>query len=436
MRPTRRTVLSAAPPSGSSPCSAAADGRRSPSWTRTPRCSSCSGRPERRRRHRPAGPRGRVPAAAPQRAPGHVPRCVLDGGTAAEARRVLRRRRGPGHLLHLRFLGQPARTLRTDLDVTAVVPTRRCGGRSSPRPPATPPAHRSAHDRVSRRRRQRLAVLQHHGLRPGRRGAPHARLELAGLPHRGQGPQPGDEHLRVRLLGLGQRGDDLAAVAAPVAERAGRSSTGPPAGRPSSPTPAWRALEFLRAMAVDDRSVYLDQTDTKFAQLFASDRVAMMTSGPWELSALKTAGTAYGVVPLPGTGGNHETVSGRTCGRCSTTATSTARALGDGVRAVADVGRAGRAVQRRRREPAPAVQRGHQPRLPRQARELPGLDVIQANAANARTSRPTVPGYTGLSEAVGNAVAHVLQGQGSARTACRTPPRRPTELCDKVRSPR
>ena len=34
-----------------------------------------------------------------------------------------------------------------------------------------------------------------------------------------------------------------------------------------------QALEFLRAMAQDDKSVYLDQTDTKFGQLFAANRI-------------------------------------------------------------------------------------------------------------------------------------------------------------------
>src|SRR4051812_23969240 len=71
-----------------------------------------------------------------------------------------------------------------------------------------------------------------------------------------------------------------------------------------------KALDFLRSMAVDDKSVYLDQTDEKFAQLFAADRIGMMTSGPWQLYPLKTAKTQYGVVPLPATNGNHQTVSG------------------------------------------------------------------------------------------------------------------------------
>ncbi|WP_432543303.1 ABC transporter substrate-binding protein [Kineococcus sp. SYSU DK002] len=173
------------------------------------------------------------------------------------------------------------------------------------------------------------------------------------------------------------------------------------------------ALEFLRAMAVDDRSVYLDQTDTKFAQLFASDRVAMMTSGPWELSALQTAGTSYGVVRLPGTDGNHETVSGPDLWT-----------LFDND----DVNRAHWATEFTRwltsaeQDERFNLAVGNLPlrsseatgeTFLAQARELPGLDVMQANAANAKQSRPTVPGYNGLSEAVGAAVARVLQGQGA-----------------------
>src|SRR5690606_17852340 len=70
------------------------------------------------------------------------------------------------------------------------------------------------------------------------------------------------------------------------------------------------ALTFLRDMAQDDKSVYLDQTDTKFGQLFAADRIGMITSGPWMLYDFNTAGTDYGVTILPGTDGDHQTVSG------------------------------------------------------------------------------------------------------------------------------
>ena len=66
----------------------------------------------------------------------------------------------------------------------------------------------------------------------------------------------------------------------------------------------------MRAMAVDDKSVYLDQTDEKYGPLFREDRIGMMVTGPWEIYDTVKAGIDYGVVQLPGTDGNHTTVSG------------------------------------------------------------------------------------------------------------------------------
>ncbi len=36
-------------------------------------------------------------------------------------------------------------------------------------------------------------------------------------------------------------------------------------------------------MAVDDKSMYLDQTDEKYGPLFDDGRIGMMISGPWAL---------------------------------------------------------------------------------------------------------------------------------------------------------
>ena len=70
------------------------------------------------------------------------------------------------------------------------------------------------------------------------------------------------------------------------------------------------ALEFWRTMAVDDKTVYLDQTDERMGPLFASNRIGMLITGPWQLYDFVEAKTPYGVVPLPGPDGNHTTVSG------------------------------------------------------------------------------------------------------------------------------
>ncbi|MDQ0727004.1 ABC transporter substrate-binding protein [Microbacterium sp. W4I20] len=177
------------------------------------------------------------------------------------------------------------------------------------------------------------------------------------------------------------------------------------------------ALEFLRQMAVDDKSIYLDQTDTKFAQLFAANRIGMMTSGPWQLWDLKTAKTDYGVTVLPGIDGDHQTVSGPDIW-----------ALFD----TKDVNENHWSVELMKWLTAQEqdlrwnVAYGNlplraseidTPEFQEQAAALPGLEIMAENNENAVNARPTVSGYVGLSEAIGGAISKVLQGQGTAEEA-------------------
>ena len=173
-----------------------------------------------------------------------------------------------------------------------------------------------------------------------------------------------------------------------------------------------KALTFLRSMAVDDKSVYLDQTDTKFGQLFVSNRIAMITSGPWQLSDLKTGGTKYGVVRLPGTNGDHQTVSGPDIW-----------ALFDHH----DKNRAHWAYEFARWLTAPGqdeqfnVAIGNLPlrtseasssAVKKEAKSYPGYEVFVANSDNVKNTRPTTKNYATLSTEIGKAISAVLQGQG------------------------
>lgn len=177
------------------------------------------------------------------------------------------------------------------------------------------------------------------------------------------------------------------------------------------------ALTFLRDMAVEDKSVYLDQTDTKALDLFASDRIGMVTSGPWALYTLQEAGTGYGVTTLPGTDGNHETVSGPDLW-----------VLFDHQ----DANRAYWSYQFTKWLTAPEqdvrwnVAYGNlplraseidSPEFQEQVALMPGLDVMAANAENTKHARPTVTGYVAVSEAIASAISQVLQGQGDPATA-------------------
>jgi multiple sugar transport system substrate-binding protein len=181
-----------------------------------------------------------------------------------------------------------------------------------------------------------------------------------------------------------------------------------------------KAVDFLKDMAITDKSVYLDQTDTKFGQLFASNDIGMITSGPWELYDLGVAKTKYGVTYLPGTNGNHATVSG------------------PDVWALFDHKDANRSYwtyqwAKYLTDPAQDLQWNvaignlplrssevNSPEFAAQVKANPGLDTMAANSVNATTARPTVAGYVGLSAAVGDAVSQVLQGKGTAASALKT----------------
>lgn len=177
------------------------------------------------------------------------------------------------------------------------------------------------------------------------------------------------------------------------------------------------SLEFLRGMAVDDKTVFLDQTDDKFGELFVSNRIGMITSGPWELSDLKTGGTKYGVVQLPGVDGDHQTVSGPDIWT-----------LFDHH----DKNRAYWAYQFAKWLTSPAqderfnVALGNLPlrtsenssaAVAEETTKYPGYDVFVKNSGNVRHARPTTKGYAALSVAIAKAISQVMQGQGEAASA-------------------
>lgn len=177
------------------------------------------------------------------------------------------------------------------------------------------------------------------------------------------------------------------------------------------------ALTFLQDMAVDDESVYLDQTDTKFGDFFASDQIGMITSGPWTLYDLQVAGTDYGVVPLPGTNGDHTTISGADIWvlfdhedpNREYWSYEFTKWLTDPEQDVRwNVAYGNLPLRESEMESE---------EFATQVEAMPGLDVMAANSANATIPRPTVPGYVNLSEAIGTAISRVLQGEAEPEDA-------------------
>ena len=72
-----------------------------------------------------------------------------------------------------------------------------------------------------------------------------------------------------------------------------------------------QSLETLRTMAVTDKSMYLDPTDSAYANLFNSGKIGMLVTGPWDLSAFPNVDYGVQVMPsYPGADGGHQTISG------------------------------------------------------------------------------------------------------------------------------
>jgi multiple sugar transport system substrate-binding protein len=189
-------------------------------------------------------------------------------------------------------------------------------------------------------------------------------------------------------------------------------------GKPAFNSPAGvAALETLRQMAVVDKSMYLDQTDEKYGQLFNDNRIGMMLSGPWSLSDLATAKVNYGVTYLPGFNGDHETISGPDVWVLFNHS---------------DPNRAGASrvfmqwLTSKDIDPKWNLAEGNLPlRSSEQSTpdftayvaQYPGAQKFFDNLANAKQARPTVQGYPELSAAVGKAISAVLQGADTSQHA-------------------
>ena len=62
-----------------------------------------------------------------------------------------------------------------------------------------------------------------------------------------------------------------------------------------------QSLDTLRTMAVTDKSMYLDPTDSAYANLFNSGKIGMLVTGPWDLSGVPQRGLRRaGHAVLPG----------------------------------------------------------------------------------------------------------------------------------------
>ena len=176
-----------------------------------------------------------------------------------------------------------------------------------------------------------------------------------------------------------------------------------------------RALETLRAMAVDDGSMYLDLQNAKITDLFNSGNAGMIITGPWDLSGLTDV--PYGVQVLPGFDGDHQTIAGPDMW-CVFDHGETRR---EAALEFLTWYTAAEQIQ------TDSLASGHLPLRTSVIEEpgftdeleasFPGVGAFAANLANVQQARPTTATYPQISVAMGEAVVAALLGEKTSQQA-------------------
>ena len=177
--------------------------------------------------------------------------------------------------------------------------------------------------------------------------------------------------------------------------------------------PGLRSLTLLSQMATQDKSVYIDKTSgsEKMYQVFNSNRMGMVPTGPWELPQIMEAKVDYGVVPMPTFNGKPVTIAGPDTWMLFNNGDDRARAAQEFVQWLTEPAQdaqwdvAAGSLPLRRSTAAQDVWKQH-------VAKIEGLSTFVDALGNARV-RPVVQSYPKISEALGQSISGTLLGQQS-----------------------
>ncbi|HEY2174256.1 MAG TPA: ABC transporter substrate-binding protein [Mycobacteriales bacterium] len=178
-----------------------------------------------------------------------------------------------------------------------------------------------------------------------------------------------------------------------------------------------KALTTLQQMA-QDKSVYIDTSNTKGSQLMNAGKIGMMVTGPWDLSSLPNISYGVQIMPTyPGSPGGHQTISGPdnwVVFNNGSAQTQAAETFLKWLTAPAQIKTFSRATG----DLPTRASVGDEPGFVKELNDnLPGTAAFVANLANAKKARPQVTQYPKISEALGNEIVAVLLGKATPAAA-------------------
>src|ERR1700742_3053307 len=178
------------------------------------------------------------------------------------------------------------------------------------------------------------------------------------------------------------------------------------------------SLNTLRTMAVTDKSMYLDPTDSAYGNLFNSGKIGMLVTGPWDLGSFPDVDYGVQVMPsYPGTSGGHQTISGPdnwVVFDNGSAKVSAAEKFLLWLTAPAQVKAFSEATGDLPTRASVANAAGFTQKMDA---TLPGVDTFISNLSNVKQARPQIIQYPKVSTILGNMVVSVLLGRAQPHAA-------------------
>jgi multiple sugar transport system substrate-binding protein len=178
------------------------------------------------------------------------------------------------------------------------------------------------------------------------------------------------------------------------------------------------SLNTLRTMAVTDKSMYLDPSDSAYANLFNSGKVGMLVTGPWDLATFNNVKYGVQVMPsYPGTSGGHQTISGP----------DNWVIFNNGPARTAAAEQFLLWLTAATQDKYFAVQTGDLPIRQSVGNDasvtqqmntaVPGMAAFISNLGNVQQARPQIPQYPKISTILGTMIVSVLLGKSQPQAA-------------------
>jgi multiple sugar transport system substrate-binding protein len=179
-----------------------------------------------------------------------------------------------------------------------------------------------------------------------------------------------------------------------------------------------QSLTTLETMAVKDHSMYLDQSDSEYGNLFNSGKIGMLVTGPWDLATFPNVHYGVQIMPaFPGASGGHQTISGPDNWVVFNNGSARVTAAEKFLLWLTAAPQAKYFSLATGDLPIRASVENSPGFLQQMDKALPGVSAFVTNLSNVKQARPQLASYPKISTVLGTMVDSVLLGKSQPQAA-------------------